>query len=107
MSTIAAGGVSGMTADVKTLHVKPEAGRGAGLKWRPDCWRYMYKYVCIVLLYIYMYMSVDPLENSCSLLETRSPTFLWHSFFAGLGGGQRPQCGAVLSQGTEKPGGGR
>lgn len=25
MSTIAAGGVSGMTADVKTLHVKPEA----------------------------------------------------------------------------------
>ena len=56
---------------------------------------------------IYIYMSVDPLENSCSLLETRSPTFLWHSFFAGLGGGQRPQCGAVLSQGTEKPGGGR
>ena len=25
MSTIAAGGVSGMTSDVKTLHVKPEA----------------------------------------------------------------------------------
>lgn len=25
MSTIAAGGVSGMTSEVKTLHVKPEA----------------------------------------------------------------------------------
>lgn len=26
MSTIAAGGVSGMTSEVKTLHVKPEVG---------------------------------------------------------------------------------
>ena len=30
MSTIAQGGVAGMTADVKTLHVKPEAKKEQG-----------------------------------------------------------------------------
>lgn len=51
MSTIAAGGVSGMTADVKTLHVKPEActesvsvcfspkGRKAVVGWRTSLQR--------------------------------------------------------------------
>ena len=36
MSTIAAGGVSGMSSDVKTLHVKPEAASTGGREFRQE-----------------------------------------------------------------------